>query len=64
MAPPLFEAEPNYVNLLDIDDVGNLSAFIETYVLEATLDSVANQVKLRDTTRPSPADSWVGLRRT
>ena len=44
MAPPLFEAEPNCVYLVDInnDDVGNLSAFIETSVLEATLDSVAN----------------------
>ena len=56
MAPPLFEAEPNYVNLVDIDndDVGNLSAFIETSVLEATLDSVANQVKLGDTNSAVP----------
>ena len=47
----VFEAGPNYVNLvyIDNDDVGNLQAFLETSVLESTLDSVANQVKLGDT---------------
>ena len=54
MAPPIFENDPNYVNLLDIDHVSDPSAFIENSILVSTLDSVANQVKLGDTNTVVP----------
>ena len=57
MAPPIFENDPNYVNLLDLDhdpNVSDPSALIENSVLVSTLDSVANQVKLGDTNTAVP----------
>ena len=57
MAPPIFELEPNYVNFVDIDHDHNVNepcAFIENSVIESTLDSVANQVKLGDTNSAVP----------
>ena len=48
MAPPIFEIEPNYFNLEDLDHVD------ETSVIESTLDSVANQVNLGDTNSAVP----------
>ena len=48
MAPQIFEIEPDYVNLEDLDHVDEIS------VLESTLDSVANQVKLGDTNSAVP----------
>ena len=64
MAPPIFEKDPNFVNLLDIDLEDHVDHVIDNSSLLSTLDSVANQVKFGDTNSAVPAVFWVGFRHT
>ena len=48
MASPIFEQEPNYINHVNFDNV------VDSSLLDSTLDSVANQVKLGDTNSAVP----------
>ena len=54
MAPPVFEKDPNFVNLLDIDLEDHAIHVVDKSLLLSTLDSVANQIKLGDTNSAVP----------